>query len=101
MREAADGKDVEPTYRRAASIHRRCGGRMVILPHWGVELVKLELLWHPKTKSLLDFVRFMLCTDNIHAELNAFIADEHGRPGNQRLHFTLTLAAERAVEGFI
>ncbi len=101
MREAADGKDVEPAYRRAASIHRRCGGRMVILPHWGVELVKLELLWHPKTKSLLDFVRFMLCTDNIHAELDAFIADEHGRTGDQFPHLVLALTAEGAVKSVL
>jgi len=37
--------------------------------------------------------------DDVLAQLDAFVANEHGRPGNQLAHFVLALATERAVEG--
>jgi hypothetical protein len=40
-----------------------------------------------------DFV-----ANDIVAQLDAFITDEHRRPGDQLLHFMLALAAKRAVE---
>src|SRR6266404_6582082 len=36
--------------------------------------------------------------DDVLAQLNAFVANEHGRTGNQLAHLVLVLAAERAVE---
>src|SRR5205085_4574008 len=46
----------------------------------------------------LDQRCFVLLTDDVHAELDAFIADEHGRAGDQLSDLVLALAAERAVE---
>ena len=43
----------------------------------------------------------MLLADDVHAQLDAFIADEHGRAGNELAHLVLALAAERAVEGVL
>ena len=40
-----------------------------------------------------------LFADDVHAELDAFIADEHGRAGNELAHLVLALAAEAAIEG--
>src|SRR6202034_733542 len=39
-----------------------------------------------------------LLADDVHAQLNAFIADEYGRPGDELADFMLALAAERAIE---
>src|SRR5271163_871880 len=46
----------------------------------------------------LDQSGFVLLTDDVHAELDAFIADEHGRAGDQLSDLVLALAAERAVK---
>jgi hypothetical protein len=35
---------------------------------------------------------------HVHAEFDAFIADEDGRPGNQLADFMLALSAERAIQ---
>jgi hypothetical protein len=43
-------------------------------------------------------VGFVLFTDDVHAKFNAFITDEHGRPGNQFPNFVLTFPTERTVE---
>src|ERR1700729_3116007 len=40
----------------------------------------------------------VLLADNVHAKLDAFVADEHGRPGNELAHLVLALAAERAIK---
>src|SRR3712207_9162047 len=37
----------------------------------------------------------------IHAELDALVADEHRRPGDQLAHLVLALPAEGAVEGVL
>src|SRR3984957_8204002 len=39
-----------------------------------------------------------LLADYVHTQFNAFIADEHGRTGDELTHFMLALAAERAIE---
>jgi hypothetical protein len=41
----------------------------------------------------------MFLADDIHAELDAFIADEHRRTGDELPDLMLTLSAERAVKG--
>src|SRR5690606_32297713 len=39
-----------------------------------------------------------LVTNDVVAKLDAFIADEHRRSGDQLAHFVLALAAERAIQ---
>ena len=41
----------------------------------------------------------VLLADDVHAKLDAFIADENRRPGNELANLVLALAAEGAVEG--
>ena len=43
--------------------------------------------------------RLCLFADDIHAEFDAFITNEHGRSCDQLAHLMLTLTAEAAVEG--
>src|SRR6478672_8160247 len=42
--------------------------------------------------------RLVLLADDVHAQFDALVADEDGRPGNELAHLVLALAAERAVE---
>src|SRR5580692_5703934 len=42
--------------------------------------------------------RLVLVADDVHAKLDALVANEDGRPGNELAHFVLALAAERAVK---
>src|SRR6202046_138523 len=42
--------------------------------------------------------RLVLLADNVHAKLDALVANEYGRPGNELAHLVLALAAERAIE---
>src|SRR6266481_1174731 len=44
---------------------------------------------------------FILLTDDIHAQFDAFVADKHGRTGDELAHLVLALAAERAMERFL
>src|SRR6185295_292287 len=44
---------------------------------------------------------FVFLADDLHAELDAFIADEHGRPRNKLADFVLALSAEGAIEGVL
>ena len=46
----------------------------------------------------LDHGGLVLFADDVHAQFDAFIADEYGRTGDQLTHFVLRLAAERAVK---
>jgi len=46
----------------------------------------------------LDKRALVLLADDVHAQFNAFIADEHRRPGNQFPDFVLTLPAEGTIE---
>jgi hypothetical protein len=41
----------------------------------------------------------VLFTDDIHAEFDALVADEHGRPSDEFADFMLALAAERTIKG--
>src|SRR5271170_2923421 len=41
---------------------------------------------------------FVFLADDVHAEFDAFIADEYRRASNQLADFVLALTAERAVE---
>ena len=43
----------------------------------------------------------VLLADDVHAQLDAFIADEHGRTGNQLADLMLALAAKGAVESVL
>src|SRR5712691_9264205 len=40
----------------------------------------------------------VLLADDVHAQLDALLADEHGRAGNELADLVLALAAERAIE---
>src|SRR6266568_6710912 len=40
----------------------------------------------------------VLLADDVHAQLDALVADEHGRAGNELADLVLALAAERAIE---
>jgi hypothetical protein len=40
----------------------------------------------------------MVFLDDIHAQLDAFIANEYRRPGNQLSHLVLALTTKRAVK---
>src|SRR5207302_5892600 len=51
---------------------------------------------HPVAR--LDQRRLVLLTDDVHAELDALVADKDGRPGDQLPDFVLALAAEGTVE---
>src|SRR4029077_9136732 len=57
-----------------------------------------DVLGRGHTVARLDQRGLMLLTDNIHAELDALVANEAGRPGDQLADLMLALAAERAVE---
>ena len=43
----------------------------------------------------------VLLADDVHAQFDAFIADEHGRARNQLADLVLALAAEGAVQGVL
>src|SRR3954471_21498564 len=43
----------------------------------------------------------VLFANDVHAQLDAFIADEHGRTRDELANLVLALAAERAVEGVL
>src|SRR5271156_2582340 len=45
--------------------------------------------------------RLALLADDVQAKLNAFVAYEDGRPGDELAHLVLALTAERAVEGVL
>ena len=42
--------------------------------------------------------RLVLLADDVHAQFDALVANEDGRPGDELAHLVLALAAERAVE---
>ena len=42
--------------------------------------------------------RFRFLADDVVAEIDAFVADEHGRPRDQLAHFVLRLAAKGAIQ---
>ena len=76
-------------------------------------LLGVILADHVVVENLADFLRgrdavarlhqrgFVLLADDVHAQFDAFVADEDGRAGNELAHLVLALAAERAVEGVL
>ena len=60
-----------------------------------------DLLRRRHAVARLDEVRLVLLADDVHAQLDAFVADEHGRARDQLADLVLALAAERAVEGVL
>ena len=85
---------------------------LVVIVHCNSEdALGLVLADHIVVEDLADFLGrrdavlgfhqggLALLADDVHAELDAFIADEHGRAGNELPHLMLALAAEAAIEG--
>ena len=64
-----------------------------VLVEDGLDLVGLRELVAAALGALVE-----LLADDVVAELDALVADEHGRAGNELAHFVLTLAAERTVQ---
>ena len=73
-------------------------------------LLGVVLADHVVVEDLADLLRgrhavaglhergLVLLADDVHAQLDAFVADEHRRAGDELAHLVLALAAERAVE---
>ena len=73
-------------------------------------LLGVVLADHVVVENLADFLRrrdavarlhqrgFVLLANDVHAQFDALVADEHGRPGDELAHLVLALAAKRAVE---
>src|ERR1700730_18504497 len=73
-------------------------------------LLGMVLADHIVIEDLADFLRrrdafarfyqrgLVLLADDVHAQLDAFVADEHRRAGNEFAHLVLALAAECAME---
>ena len=85
---------------------------LVVIVHSDREhLFGMVLADHVVVEDLADFLRrrnavarlhqrgLVLLADDVHAQLDALVADEHGRAGNELAHLVLALAAERASRG--
>src|SRR5690606_4425690 len=55
-----------------------------------------KLVAHGIARGFLGFFQ-----DDVVTQVDAFIADEHRRPGDKLAHFMLVLATEGAMQGFI
>src|SRR5262245_51985568 len=74
------------------------------------DLLGVVLADHVVVEDLSDLLRrrdavlrfhqrgLLLLANDVHAKLNAFVADEHSRAGNELANLVLALAAERAIE---
>ena len=84
---------------------------LVVVMHRDREdLLRMELTDDVVIEHLADFLRrrnsvarldqrgFVLFADDVHAELDAFVADENGRTRDQFANFVLALAAERTIQ---
>ena len=60
-----------------------------------------NLGWSRNTITGFQTSRFGFFTNNVHAQLNAFITDEHCWPGNQLTHLMLALAAKAAIKSVL
>ncbi len=57
-----------------------------------------DFLWRRDAVPRFHQRGFVLFTDDIHAEFNAFVADEDGRSRDQLADFVLALPAERTIK---
>ena len=57
-----------------------------------------NFLWCGHTLFGFETRGFVFLADNVHAEFNAFITDEHSRTSNQLLHLMLALTAKRTIQ---
>src|SRR6185437_1467126 len=71
--------------------------RVVLADHVVVEDLA-NVLGARDAVARLDQGGLVLLTDDVHAELDALVADEHGGAGDQLAHLVLALAAEGAVQ---
>src|SRR5581483_11799737 len=71
--------------------------RMVLADHVIIEDLA-DVLGARHAVAGFDQRRLVLFTDDVHAEFDAFVADEHGRSGDQLADLVLALAAERAIK---
>src|ERR1700733_9171038 len=65
------------------------------------DIVVEDLADLPRSRNLVARFRqrrLVLLADNVQAKLDALVANEDGRPGNELAHLVLALAAEGAVE---
>src|SRR5262245_40611230 len=60
-----------------------------------------DLLWSRNPVARLHQRGLVLLADDVHAQFDAFIADEDRRSRDQLADLVLALAAERAVEGVL
>src|SRR5439155_25380268 len=56
------------------------------------------LLWSGDAVARFHQRGFVLLANDVHAQLDALVADKDGRSGNELAHLVLALAAERTVE---
>ena len=54
----------------------------------------VNVSWRRHTIMALGQSGFMLFTDNVHTQFDTFIADEHGRTGNQLADLMLAFPTE-------
>ena len=80
--------------------HRKHALRVLLADHIVVE-DRLDLAGGRHAGPALGDGALVLLTDDVHAELDALVADEDGRPGDQLPHLMLALSAEGAVEGVL
>src|ERR1700728_4343459 len=71
--------------------------RVILADHVIIEnLADLARRWNAVAR--LHQRGLVLLADDVHAQLDALVANEYGRPGNELAHLVLALAAKRAVE---
>src|SRR5262249_50914946 len=71
--------------------------RMVLIDHVVVENLA-DFLGRRDAVPGLHQRGLVLLADDVHAQFDAFVADEDRRPGDELAHLVLALAAERAIE---
>ena len=58
----------------------------------------IEGLAADDSPSAVSYTHLDVYKRQVHAQIDALVTNEHGRPSNKLAHFVLALAAERAVE---
>src|SRR5271155_1706708 len=65
------------------------------------DIVVEDLADLPRSRNLVARFRqrrLVVLADDVQAKLDALVANEDGRPGNELAHLVLALAAERAIQ---